>query len=67
MCPVCIANAAAMAAGAGSAGGILAVCIGKFRKVFRANGLGLFKENRGEIKWQQARRAAWSTEKGISQ
>jgi hypothetical protein len=56
-----------MAAGAGSAGGILAVCIGKFRKFFRANGLGLFKENRGEIKWQQARRAAWSTEKGISQ
>ena len=42
MCPACIAGAAVMAAGAGSTGGILAVCIGKFRKVFRANGLGLF-------------------------
>jgi hypothetical protein len=41
MCPVCIANAAAMVAGAGSTGGILAVCIGKFRKVFKANRLGL--------------------------
>ena len=44
MCPVCIANAAMMAAGAGSTGGILAVCIGKFRKFFRANGLGLFQK-----------------------
>jgi hypothetical protein len=33
-----------MAAGAGSTGGILAVCIGKFRKFFRANGLGLFQK-----------------------
>ena len=32
MCPACIASAAVMAAGAGSTGGILAVCIGKFRK-----------------------------------
>jgi hypothetical protein len=44
MCPICIASAAAMAAGAGSTGGILAVCIGKFRKFFRANGLGLFQK-----------------------
>jgi hypothetical protein len=44
MCPVCIASAAVMAAGAGSTGGILAVCIGKFRKFFRANGLGLFQK-----------------------
>jgi hypothetical protein len=35
MCPVCIANAAVMVAGAGSTGGILAVCIGKFRKLFQ--------------------------------
>jgi hypothetical protein len=40
MCPACIASAAMVAAGAGSTGGILAVCIGKFRKVFRTNGLG---------------------------
>jgi hypothetical protein len=42
MCPACIASAAAVAAGAGSTGGILAVCIGKFRKFVRANGFGLF-------------------------
>jgi hypothetical protein len=42
MCPVCIANAAVMAAGAGSTGGILAVFVGKFKKFFKANGLGLF-------------------------
>jgi hypothetical protein len=35
MCPVCIASAAAVVAGTGSAGGILAVCIGKFRNFFR--------------------------------
>ena len=44
MCPVCIANAAVMAAGAGSTGGILAVCIGKFRKFFRLDGVGLFQK-----------------------
>jgi len=44
MCPACIASAAVMAAGAGSPGGILAVCIGKFRNFFRANGLGLFQK-----------------------
>jgi hypothetical protein len=44
MCPVCIASAAAMAAGAGSTGGILAVYIEKFRRVFRASGLGLFRK-----------------------
>jgi ketopantoate reductase len=31
MCPVCIASTAVMVAGAGSTGGILAVCISKFR------------------------------------
>ena len=44
MCPVCIASAAMMAAGVGSTGGILAVCIGKFRKLFKANGLGMFQK-----------------------
>jgi hypothetical protein len=37
MCPVCIANAAAMVAGAGSTGGVLAVCIGKVKRFFTAN------------------------------
>jgi hypothetical protein len=35
-----------MIAGAGSAGGILAVYIGKFRKFFRANRLGLFQKEK---------------------
>ena len=42
MCPLCISSAAAIAAGAGSTGGILALCLAKFRKFFKANGLGLF-------------------------
>jgi hypothetical protein len=46
MCPACIASTAVMAAGAGSTGGILVVCIGKFRKVFRANRLGLFQKTK---------------------
>jgi hypothetical protein len=33
-----------IAAGAGSTGGILAVCLAKFRKLFRVNGLGLFQK-----------------------
>jgi hypothetical protein len=41
MCPACIANAAVMAAEAGSAGGILALFIGKWRKLFRAIRPGL--------------------------
>jgi hypothetical protein len=44
MCPACIANAALLAAGAVSTGGILAVCIGKIRKFFRANDLSLFQK-----------------------
>src|SRR5260370_25615660 len=44
MCPACIASTAVMVAGAGSTGGILAVCIGKFRKFFRANHLSLVQK-----------------------
>ena len=66
MCPACIASTAVMVAGAGSTGGILAVCIGKFRKLFRANTLGLFQKTQGEIRWQQAKRETRNTGKGIS-
>ena len=44
MCPACIASTVVVVAGAASTGGILAVCIGKFRKFLRANGLGLFQK-----------------------
>jgi hypothetical protein len=44
MCPVCIASTAVMVAGAGSTGGILALCIGKFRKLLRAGNLGLLQK-----------------------
>ena len=46
MCPACIASAAVMAAGAGATGGILAVCISKFRKIFKANSLNLFQKTK---------------------
>jgi len=44
MCPACIESTALMVAGAGSVGGVLAVWIGKFRKVLTASGLGLFQK-----------------------
>jgi hypothetical protein len=44
MCPACLASTAVTVAAAGSTGGILAVCIGKFRKFFRANPLNLFQK-----------------------
>jgi hypothetical protein len=44
MCPACIASTAVMVAGAGSAGGVLVVCIAKFRKIFRASSIGLFQK-----------------------
>jgi hypothetical protein len=37
MCPVCIASTAVIIAGAGSTGGILGMCIGKFKNFFTAN------------------------------
>jgi len=46
MCPACMSSTAVMVAGAGSMGGILAVCIGKFRKFFRASSLGLFQKTK---------------------
>jgi hypothetical protein len=66
MCPACIATTAVMIAGAGSTGGILAVCIGKFRKIFKANRLGLIQKTIGDIRWQQAKRATRNPGKGIS-
>ena len=66
MCPVCIASTAVMVAGAGSTGGILAVCIGKFRKFFRANRPGLFQKTKEKLRWQQAKRETRNTGKGIS-
>jgi hypothetical protein len=44
MCPVCVASTVAVVAGAGSTGGILAVCIGRLRKVFKVNRPGLFQK-----------------------
>lgn len=64
MCPACIASTAVMVAGVGSTGGILAVCIGKFSKLFKAKHLGLF-QNKGEIIWQQTKRETRNRGKGI--
>jgi hypothetical protein len=46
MCPVCIASTAAVVAGAGSTGGILAVCVGRFRNFLKTNRLGLFQNKK---------------------
>jgi hypothetical protein len=46
MCPVCIASTAVIVAGAGSTGGILAICVGKFRRIFRTNRLGLVQKTK---------------------
>jgi hypothetical protein len=48
MCPVCIASTAVIIAGAGSSGGILAICIRKFRKLFRVSQLSSFLKTKGE-------------------
>jgi hypothetical protein len=39
MCPACIESTAVMVAGAASTGGVLAVCIAKFRRFLRVNRL----------------------------
>jgi hypothetical protein len=39
MCPACIESAAVMVAGAASTGGILAVCLARFRRFFRVSRL----------------------------
>jgi len=50
MCPACIESAVAIVAAAAPAGGILAVFISKFIKLFRSSSLGLFrKANEDEL------------------
>jgi hypothetical protein len=44
MCPACIESAAVMVVGAASTGGVLAMCTGKLRKLFRAVGSGLLQK-----------------------
>jgi hypothetical protein len=46
MCPACIESTVVMVAGVASTGGVLAVCIGKFRSFFRASVLGLFEKTK---------------------
>ena len=44
MCPACIAAAAGVAAGAVSAGGILAVSVGEFSRLFKRRDLELLQK-----------------------
>jgi hypothetical protein len=46
MCPACIESTVLIVAAAGSTGGILAVCIGKFRNFLRTTGVGLFHKTK---------------------
>jgi hypothetical protein len=48
MCPACLANSAAIVAGAGSTAGLLLVGIGKLRRILNASGLGLFHKGKGK-------------------
>ena len=64
MCPACIESTVVMVAGVGSTGGILAIYIGRFRKFFRASGLGLFQK--GDLIWQQAKSKTNSPRKDTS-
>jgi hypothetical protein len=66
MCPACIASTAGTVAGAGITGGIVAVCIAKFRHFFSANRLGRFQKPKEKLGWQQASRETRSARKGIS-
>jgi len=44
MCPSCLTTTAAIVATASSTGGILAVCLTKFRTFFKSNLLGLIRK-----------------------
>jgi hypothetical protein len=64
MCPAYIASTAVMVGGAGSGGGILAVCMGEFRKAFKSEWSRSVSGNKGEMIWQQAKRETRSIRKG---
>ena len=53
MCLVCIASTDATVDG--STGGILAVCIGKFQKVFSSESSRSGSDKKGEFRWQQTK------------
>ena len=55
MCPVCIANTAVTVAGAGSTGGILAVCLGRFRNFFAVSRLCLIQKAKEKYKQREGR------------
>ena len=44
MCPACIESTAVIVAAAGSSGGVLALCITKFRRFFKTTSLALFQK-----------------------
>jgi hypothetical protein len=46
MCPACIETTVVMVAAAGSTGGILAMYIARFRKLFRASGIVQFQKGK---------------------
>jgi 2-polyprenyl-6-methoxyphenol hydroxylase-like FAD-dependent oxidoreductase len=66
MCPVCVASTAVMVAGAGSAGGILALCIARFKKIAPGDWScalpekwsHFVSEKRGESIWHPIKRLA---------
>jgi hypothetical protein len=67
MCPGCIASTAAIVAGAGSTGGMLALCIAKCKEFFIMTRPDLAHRAKGETKWQQAQKKVRRTGKHLSQ
>jgi hypothetical protein len=65
MCPVCIVSTLVLVAGAGSSGGILAICIGRGRKQSSREDSASAAKNTGDIQWQPAN-ASRNLEQAVS-
>lgn len=55
MCPACIAVTTVIVAGAGSTDGILALSMGKLRKILKSESPRSNAKKKGELKWQRAK------------
>ncbi len=66
MCPACIENTVVMVAGVASTGGVLAICISKFKGLFRVSCFGLLQKRKEKLRWRQLNLEINNTEKGLS-
>jgi hypothetical protein len=66
MCPLCLVNAAMLVAGAGSSGGILAMCVSKSRKHCSGEESVSAAQDTGETPWQQSNAQVLNLEQTVS-